>query len=489
MGSARQTLLWFLDEGLQLPVRRIDGEMIWKRPTYGAVYRLLTHPAYGGAYAYGKTEYTYRYEDGHPRGGIRRKPRDKWLALIPEAHEGYISWEEFERIQETVSGNSYRADGPGAPKRGAALLTGLLRCRRCGRKLTVRYTGRDKDMLRYCCHRGWLDNGEPRCIAFGGVPVDEAIGREIMRVVEPGAVEAAVLANQQESAQRDEVLEALKRDLEAARYAANRSWKQYDAADPENRLVADELEHRWNQALERVRELELRIESHQGRGKMEEPATVEEFTKLAEDLDVVWNGAEVDVRLKKRIVRTLIQEVVADVDSQAGEIILSVHWRGGVHTELRLQRRRRGHCNPTSKDTVEAVRILARICNDKMIAGVLNRNGLRTGIGNRWTKQRVTSLRSYHKIQCYCPEKRNAEGWMNLTEAARYLGISTRTLRLAVERGEINGEHPLADGPWLFKRCDLETEDVSKLVERARGNKSTPAVPSSEQNCFDFSST
>jgi len=489
LGSVRQTLLWFLDEGLRLPARTSAGELVWKRPAYGAVHRILTSPAYGGAYAYGRTEPTCRYENGQPVSGTRRKPREQWLSLIPEAHEGYISWEQFERIQETLSENCQAYGQPGAPKRGLALLAGLLRCRRCGRKLTVHYTGRGHEMLRYCCYRGWLDNGDPRCIAFGGTTVDEAVGREIMRVVEPGVVEAAVMATRQEATRRDEVLEALRRDLEAARYAANRAWKQYDASDPENRLVADELERRWNQALESVRELELRIESHQGDRVVQEPATVEEFVNLAEDLEAVWNGAETDARLKKRIVRTLIREVVADVDPEAGEIILVIHWQGGVHTELRLPRRRRGSCASTSQDIIEAVRILVHICNDKMIAGVLNRNGLRTGRDNRWTQQRVTSLRTHHKIPCYDPEKRSGEGWMNLTEASRYLHISSRTLRLAVEKGEIDGEHPLPDGPWLFKRENLQTERARRLVERARGNPGTPAVPSSKQKKLDFSCT
>src|SRR5207253_6460319 len=139
----------------------------------------------------------------------------------------------------------------------------------------------------------------------------------------------------------------------------------------------------------------------------EPPATVEEFQDLAADLEAIWHGAHADVRLKKRIVRTLIHEVVADVDSEAGEIILVIHWRGGVHTELRLPRRRRGTCTATSKDIVAAVRSLARICNDTAIAGVLNRNGLRTGRGNRWTRERVTSLRCKNNIPVLAAEERD----------------------------------------------------------------------------------
>src|ERR1019366_4841225 len=149
-------------------------------------------------------------------------------------------------IQQNTQGEPQ----PGAVKNGLALLAGLLRCSRCGRKLTVRYTGSGHDVLRYPCIRGWLDNGEPRCIAFGGMTVDEAISREVLRVVQPAAIEASVLAYEERAQQPDDILEALQRDLQAARYRADRAHRQYDASDPENRLVTAELERRWNQALQ-----------------------------------------------------------------------------------------------------------------------------------------------------------------------------------------------------------------------------------------------
>ena len=261
LGAARQTLLWFLEEGLQLPSRRQDGQTLWKRPTYSTIYRILTHPAYGGAYSYGKTESVTRYDQGRSSKVYRRRPRDRWLALIPHAHEGYIEWEQFQWIQRTLAGNIMGPGEPGAAKRGVALLAGLLRCRRCGRKLTVRYTGSNHNMLRYCCDRGWLDRAAAKCIAFGGVAVDDEIGRQVLHVVQPAALEAAMLAHQNEQSQQDEVRAALERDLQAARYTAQRAGKQFDAVDPENRLVADELERRWNVALERVHALEQRLAS------------------------------------------------------------------------------------------------------------------------------------------------------------------------------------------------------------------------------------
>jgi hypothetical protein len=450
------------------------------------MYRMLTNPVYGGTYAYGKTEQLLRYENGEARHCSRRKPRHQWLALIPNAHEGYVRWEEFERIQQAIKQNM--PGSPGAIKNGPGMLAGLLRCRRCGRKLTVRYTGNGHDVLRYACNRGWLDNGEARCIAFGGIPVDETVGREILRAVQPAAVEAAVQASQEETRRQDEVLEALQRDLEAARYAAQRAQRQFDAADPENRLVTGELECRWNQALARVREIEVRVGAHQHGKTRHIPASRQEFDELAANLEAVWQDSGTDVRLKKRIVRTLIEEVVVDVDSTAGEIILVIHWKGGVHTELRLPRRRRGQNNfQAPKSLIDAVFALARICSDDLIAGILNRNGLLTGRGNRWTRERVTALRSHHRIPAYNNDKETAEGWMNLTKAAAFLAVSPRTLRLAVDRGEIQAEHPLSDGPWIFRKHVLESEAAIEFVRRVR--REQPAVRTNAQPVFDFLST
>jgi DNA invertase Pin-like site-specific DNA recombinase len=490
LGTVRQTLSWFLEHGLQLPARSVDGEITWRRPSFGVLYRMLSNPIYGGAYTYGKTESTIRYEDGEPRTSSRRRPREEWLAFIPHAHEGYVSWEEFERIRQTMAANTRAWDHAGPVTNGPALLTGVLRCRRCGRKLVVCYTGNAHNVLRYICVRGARDNGEPRCISFGGLVVDDALGKEILRVVQPAAVDAAIVASEAAAHQQDEVLKAWTRELEAARYAARRAQKQYDAIDPENRLVADELERRWNAALQRVREIEARIDQHVSNHYQPAVPTREEFECLAADLETVWRNPHADVRLKKRLVRTLIHEIVVDTDPEAGEVILVIHWKGGVHTELRVPRRRRGQCaTHTAKNVVDAVRILARICPDDLLANVLNRNRLLTGRGNRWTRERVVSLRTHHDIPCYDRDRRLSEGWMNLNEAARVVGISARTLRLAVERGDIEAAHPLPDGPWVFRRQALDTPAAAALVARVRDRNHRPAVPDSQQPALVFSGT
>lgn len=490
LASVRQTLLWFLEHGLELPVTNSREQVHWKRPTYGMVRSMLVNPAYGGAYAYGKTEQLTRYEGGQPRQSIRRKPREQWLSFIPGAHEGYVSWEQFELVQATIAQNVFGRDHLGAAQRGPALLAGLLHCRRCGHKLLVTYTGCGHDVLRYHCRRGWLDNGEPTCIGFAGLAVDEAVAKEIMRVVQPAAIEAATMASLEQSRRVDEVVAALQRDLQAARYSAQRAQKQYDQIDPDNRLVADELERRWNQALLRVREVESQIQQHHQRQDQVAVPTAEEFAELAADLEAVWNDEQTDSRLKKRILRSLVRDIVVDVDAPGAEVIVVIHWKGGVHTELRLPRRRRGQNKThTSKQAVEAVRVLSRICADQSIAGFLNRNGLLTGRGNRWTKERVTALRSHHHIACYGADQRDTQPWLNLTEAARELGLSPRTLRMAAERGDIAAEHPLGDGPWLFNREALRTQPALALVKRAELHKAGVALPNAEQANLEFSST
>jgi hypothetical protein len=405
------------------------------------------------------------------------KPLSEWGVLIRDHHEGYISWAQFEKIQKMLKNNvaGFEPARHGAAKAGTALLAGLLRCRRCGRKLMVNYTGTRHWVPRYCCHRGRRDQGDASCISFGGAVVDAAVARELLRVVQPCAVEAAALAVADGNREQDVLVKALLLELKSARYEADRAWKQYDAVDPENRLVADELEHRWNVALEKVREVEGRLQREEERAQQSPHANPETLRGLAGELERAWSDPQTDIRLKKRIARALLFEIVADIDEDSGEVDLLLHWQGGIHTALRVRRRRRGSSSHhTSEDTVDAIRVLARVCSDAIIASFLNRNGLRTGRGNRWTQERVTSARCKRGIPQHDRERQNADGWMTLSQAARYVGTTTVTLRRAVDDGLITALHPLPYGPWLLRRSELDAARAQKTVRPERVTPETP---------------
>ncbi len=495
LGSVRQVLFWYIEQGLSLPVRHATPtgwQTEWKRPSYSMVYRMVTHPIYGGAYAWGKTQTHVVWDAEISRQVKQIRQREQWLVLLPNQHEGYITWERFQHIQEMISSNAMVAnpESPGAVKKGPALLAGLLRCRRCGRKLIVYYTGGAHNVLRYICARAQLDNAQPRCISLGGSGIDEAVGGELLKVLRPAAVKAALATARQQVGRRDQVIATLKLELQAARYTAARASKQYDVADPENRLVAEELERRWNKALEQVSRLEARIAQEEQGHQLPSLPTEESLASLAGQLDVIWQDPDTDVRLKKRLLRTLIKEVVVDVCPEAGEILVTIHWQGGVHTELKVARRRTGQTRrQAAPSTAEAVELLVRICTDERIAGVLNRHGLRTGHGNHWTLERVASLRKVRDIPAYSPERRELEGWLNLTQAAAFLGVSTTTLRLSVERRELVALHPLPNGPWILKRDDLQQPGAKQLVERAKQHQRRPTEPDPRQQSLLYSAT
>lgn len=237
-----------------------DGrKVVWKLPVYNTLHHMLRNPIYAGAYAFGRTGSRITIEAGRKRI-VRghRKDRSAWEVLIRDHHEGYIGWAEFERNQRLISDNANGRSfmSRGSVRRGEALLAGLLRCGHCGRKLHVAYSGENGNSGRYHCRGGHLNHGTNWCISFGGMRIDRAVGAEVIARLQPLGVEAAIGAMEARRAETEENRRQIDLAIEQVRYEAARARRQYDAVDPDNRLVAGELEHRWNERLLALRTLE-----------------------------------------------------------------------------------------------------------------------------------------------------------------------------------------------------------------------------------------
>jgi DNA invertase Pin-like site-specific DNA recombinase len=410
--TIRQVLVWCRQEKILLPALgqgAIANRIIWRLPVYPTVHHMLTNPVYAGAYAFGRRTARVTIENGRKRV-VRSMQRDwrSWEVLIRDHHEGYISWTEFERNLQLIADNTNgkRFMSRGAVRPGEALLPGLFRCARCGKKLHVRYG----QTYRYECVGAFNQLAAARCITFGGMRVDRALAREVLDRLQPLGVEAALAAIEARSLQLSEKKGQLELALQQARYEAARAQRQYDTADPENRLVAGELERRWNERLVAARDLELEIDRLDAdKAPAMSEADRERLMALGQDLARAWESPGATPETRKKIIRTVISEIIVDVVGDT--LALIIHWQGGDHTRLAVKRNRAGQTRwTTDAEVVDLVRALARQMPDETIAAVLNRSGKSTGHGNSWTRGRICSLRRQYDIAIYRDGERADRG-------------------------------------------------------------------------------
>jgi len=483
--SARQVHVWIRDEGIELPAKSRRGEahgVVWRLPAYNIVHNILTNPIYAGAYAFGRTTSRISVVDGRKR--VRRgvhRPIDEWDVLIKDHHAAYISWEEFERNVKAIANNATSMSSAlarGAAREGELLLAGLLRCGHCGRKLHVHYGGK---LGRYNCYGARMNHGAKRCISVSGLSLDAAIAREVLRILRPLGVEAAVKAIEVQSSETTAAQRQLELSLQQARYEAAHARRQYDAVDPANRLVAGELERRWNEALQVIARIEGDIAAMIARRPppLGEPER-QQLLSLGADLERAWSHPAATPATRKRILRTAISEVVVRRD---GAIIHAVlHWQGGDHTELQVKQRLNaaGRHNPRIPDeTIALMRELARLMPDHQIARLLNRIGVATGYGNAWTQQRVRGFRNHHEIAGYRDGEWAERGEITLEAAAKIIGVCNMTALRMLRRGDIKGRQVCPGAPWVIR-----TSDLAGFTDRNRPHR--PLTPNPDQRVFDF---
>ncbi len=460
LASVRQVYFWLEEQEIKLPASGGAGNptpIIWKPSRYHSLLSMLKNPAYAGVYAYGRSKAAVRIEEGRKKIIRTKLQRENWEVLIIDHHDGYISWNDYQSNQALIANN---ANGKGAMvqgsvKRGGALLSGLLRCGHCGAKLVAQYPG--PTVIRYQCGNYILNRQTSCCISFGGLRADRLVAEQVLQAIAPLGLQAALQAIENLQGDSDEQLQQKQLALEQARYEVARAQRQYNAVDCTNRLVAAELERRWNNALRTQQQTEeelenLRIEQPSPLG----PNTKQELLALAEDFPQLWDHPKSSPEFKKRILRTVLREIIARREGDTIHLVL--HWQGGDHTVLQFEKVRTGqHRYITDTDTVDLIRVLATIQPDPMIASILNRLGRRTAHDHAWNARRVCSLRHNHAIPVYREGERQARGELTVSEVSTILGVSSTTVRRMIHHKHLPATQVCANAPWILRKEDIDT--------------------------------
>ncbi len=463
LGSARAVLLELARHQLELP-RRVQsgpdrGEIVWGRPRYGAIYQLLKQPAYAGAYVYGKHTRVRL-----PEGQVvtQRRPLEQWEVLLPDAFPAYISWERYMQNQAQLRENAQGANwNSGAPRAGPALLQGLVICGRCGRRMRVRTGGRRPA---YACYQANRDYGAPRCQHFTAQHIDAAVVDLFLEAIQPARLEVALAAMEQIETQRQTVAAQWQQRLERARYATALARRRYERVDPDNRLVAAELEQQWEEQLRAGQQLEQEWQQAQQQELAPlSDAERQRIRQLAEDLPALWHAATTTHADRKRLLRCLIQDVTLDRFSQPGISIIHVRWQTQTTTTLEVDRPPPGVATP--ERALRRIRALAPQQPDDQIAEILNAEGLHTGKGLAWTTHRVAKVRQRQAIPTGCPCHQRAsgprgDGLLNAAEAARQLSVDAATVTIWFRQGILQG-HQRQPGSAVW--VQLRAEDLRRL--------------------------
>jgi DNA invertase Pin-like site-specific DNA recombinase len=474
LGSIRQTQRWFHEEKMELPVNKAMGgryHLVWQLPTMSFVGDMLHNPLYAGAYVYGRRPIETVVKDGRAvkRQGSARAAEEAGV-FIPAHHPGYISWAQYQRNQDIMrsnGGNFTRDDSALAVRGGQGLLSGLLRCGRCGRKLHIRYWGKSGTAARYVCAGDFATGGQ-YCLGFGGATVDKRLSEEILRVISPQGLAASIAAIDRLDTQDSDRRAALERQYQQLHYEAQRAFDQYDRVDPANRLVADVLEQRWNAKLEALETVQGELEALGDTAVSLSDADRKAILGLGEDFAAVWGDPSCPMALKKKIARALIHEIVVDLDDAAQQLRLIIHWQGDCHTTLTMPKPQSGAvAHKTALEDLELITKMACRYQDDEIARVLSKLGRRTGKGKRWTQSRVAYVRRKYAIDPPDEKTRDTD-ILTLAQATKHSGVSDTTLMRLIKVDILAAEQIAPYAPLEIRRADLDSDPVSSILKRLK---------------------
>ena len=483
LGSVRQVYFWLDRQQTELPVvlgTKDAREKGWQPARYHAVLSILKNPVYAGAYAYGRKKTITRLEAGQKVQRQVKRRREDWAVLILDHHEGYIDWDVYQSNQAMIAHNENANSHAvrGAVRHGEGLLAGLLRCGHCGAKMLAQYPR--PRVIRYQCSAYVLNRDRPSCVMFGGLRADRLVSEQLLRCLSPLGIDAATAAITALEDATDERIHQKTLALQQARYEVAHARRQYDAVDPSNRLVAAELERRWNRALTAESDLEAEIAVlEDGREHPITDAQKRELLDFARDIQRVWDDPRSSPEYKKRLLRIALKEITATCEAET--IRLVVHWQGGDHTQVEFPKIHTGqHRYATDHDLVEMIGKLARIEPDARIASILNKNEHRTAHGKSWTAKRVCSVRSHHAISVFRQGERQDRGEISVREAADALGVTPTTIFRLIQLKQLPATQICGNAPWILLKKDVDQQrDV-------RTQATPPPTANSAQLLFEI---
>lgn len=463
VGTIYQTFLSLREDGVRIPVRAAHSKGLeWRSPSYGQLQRMLANPIYAGAYAYGRRQTEECIDQNlKPKKRMRPMAQDDWHVLIKEHHDEYISWERFEKSQKHIRANWRGAPGPGAAREGDSLLQGLIMCGRCGRRMSVAY-GKGSRPTRYRCAKGREQTGAPVCQGFGARRLEQAVERLLLECLCPLGVEAMIEAAKVYTQELEVRRRQWEQKVECARYEVNLARRQYDAVDPENRLVARELERRFEKALKALESSESEVQKQLQR--LPQALSSPEgqlLKKYANDLSKLWNAPSTRAQDRKRLARCLIEHVVVTVMPEESILKAKVHWKGGDVSAIEVPRAKSGvHRYVSDPELVDLLRTLAREFSDRQIARILRRKRLKTPKGLSFAPYHVANLRQCYDIPKGPRVPVRGKDVYTAQKAAERLDVDRSTVIRWVEVGLLRGSQLTDAAPW---RIQVTEDDINRL--------------------------
>jgi len=477
--SAQRLYLHLREEAFLLPVVPHGSDwrdVQWITPSYRQILELVRNPIYAGIYARGRCKaVTMLDAEGHKHTKTCRVPREQWDVFLENHHPAYITLQEWERNAEKIAANANvrGALAKGAAGRGESLMAGLLRCGRCGHRLHASYSSRG---VRYVCRGGSRQRNfkNTTCLAFAGTGLEALLAEEILEVVSPAGVAAAERATQRLSQNHEQRRQLLIDRLQAARDVERRAAREYKETDATYTAVRQALGAEWETALAWVAAAESQLSEFDRRQPVVPTSSQRvQLAHLGEDVRRAWNHPRATGNMKKQLVRTLIEEIVVSIDEERDEVLLLLHWSGGHHTMLREARRRPRGKLPADvlKSVIDTLR---KVMPDDSIAAALNREGIRTGVGGTWTRQRVERYREQAGIAAFSSDLKASSGWLIQAEAATRLGISPMSVHRLVKHRILSAEQPHPGLPMIISASEFDREEVQSAVLKLKSGQSRP---------------